>query len=213
MAHLDPSFYLGPTVQVARGLLGQTLVRKLGPTELRLTIVETEAYLGADDPACHAARGKTPRNQVMFQAGGVFYVYSIHSRFCLNVVTEEAGVGAAVLVRAVEPQTFHALLHQNRSRVTRRTALTTTELTNGPGKLCEALSIDMQFNGAAIANSESLWIESGLELPEDEINVSGRIGIREGSELPLRFFVDGNIYVSGKASLHKVKRVRRLHSN
>ena len=194
-------FYLDPPDRVARGLLGKLLVRRY-PAEAgsrqsrRLVgrIVETEAYFGLDDPAAHSFAGKTARNQVLFGPPGFAYVYFIYGmHFCLNVSCEPEGQAGGVLFRALEP--VEGLATMARLRGLSPDA-NPRLLTSGPGRLCEALGIVREtHNGIDVTRPRS-----GLHVEDDgcdpEIAVSRRIGIRKAAELPLRFTVAGNRFVS-----------------
>ena len=152
-------------------------------------IVETEAYRGAKDPASHACNGMTKRNAVMFGEGGHAYVYfSYGAHWCLNLTTEPAGRAGAVLVRAVEPIEGLRQMLRNRSLVSDE------HVTDGPGKLTQALRIDSSLNGEDLVRSERLFVEHGENVKE--IGSSSRVGIRRGVELRWRFFVKGNRFVS-----------------
>lgn len=161
---LSRDFFALPTLTVAQRLLGKVMVFE-GATGL---ITETEAYIGQDDPACHAARGKTPRNAVMFGPAGLSYVYFIYGMYhCLNVVTEEEGTPAAVLIRGlmmVEPSSLHL---------------------NGPGKLCRHLGITRDHNAIDLTTSASFYIKDSRHIPAYEI--TPRIGISRGQEKLWRF--------------------------
>ena len=188
---LPREFFNRPTLQVARDLLGRYLVRRLGSELLVGKIVETEAYIGEGDPACHAARGKTPRNAVMYGPPGYAYIYFIYGMyFCLNVVTEEEGFPAAVLIRAVEPimgmETMAKLRKQTKP----------TALASGPGKLCQAFSLTRDQNGLDLCTAGEVFLAEGEPVPDDQVVADGRIGIREGNEHPWRFFVKKNPHVS-----------------
>src|SRR5947209_2999880 len=153
-AKFPRSFYSRPALDVASDLLGKVLVRRLGRRELAGKIVETEAYVGPHDLACHASKGHTPRTAVMFGEPGHAYVYMIYGfHFCLNVVTEPAGYPAAVLIRAVEPLENVNVMAKLRGNPDRD-----TNITSGPGKLCMAMSIDKQLNGADLLGN-AIWIE------------------------------------------------------
>ena len=187
MKILDQEFYARPTLVVARELLGKKLVRQINGMELSGVIVETEAYLGRQDSACHAFRGETPRNAVMFGPPGRAYVYFTYGmHFLLNLVTEEEGNPCAVLVRALQPLTG---LDEMRARRKRHGK----ELANGPAKLCQALAIDKTFNGWDLTNGEALWVESGERVPPRRIAATPRIGIDyatpEDRNAPWRFLV------------------------
>ncbi len=194
---LPRSFYLRPTLIVARDLLGRYLVRKTPRSILIGKIVEVEAYLGEKDPASHAYRGKTRRNEVMFGEGGHLYVYFTYGmHFCSNIVTEGAGRGRAVLLRAIEPieglDTMRANRRFDASAEARRNLL---DLTNGPAKLCEALGIGRAQNGTDLLG-DGLYLTRGDRRQAGEIAASTRIGIRHGTEKRWRFYLKGNPFVS-----------------
>jgi DNA-3-methyladenine glycosylase len=188
---LSASFYDRDPAVVARELIGARLVRESAAGLTAGWIVEVEAYLCEDDPACHAARGKTRRNATMFGPPGTAYVYMIHSRWCFNVVTEGEGMPSAVLIRAIEPTAGQDLMAQ------RRGVSDVRELARGPAKLCGALAIDRSFDGYRLTLGEQLWIE-GCEPRRAPwtIATSPRIGISAARELPLRFFAADNRFVS-----------------
>jgi DNA-3-methyladenine glycosylase len=191
---LPRSFYLRPTITVAKELLGKHLVRRLQERLLIGKIVEVEAYLGEKDPASHAYRGKTKRNEVMFRKGGHLYVYFTYGmHFCCNVVTEGEGKGRAVLLRAVEPLEGVEEMRKNR----RFTADRKDEwnLTNGPAKLCEAFGIRRGMNGADLLG-DMLFLTEGERIPKTMIKSSTRIGVKNGAEKRWRYFVEGNKFVS-----------------
>ncbi len=196
MAKLSREFFAQPTPQVARELLGRVLVRRLPDgTELRARIVETEAYRGAEDTASHASRGMTKRNAVMFGPPGYAYVYLIYGRYhCLNVVTEPEGVAGAVLIRAAEPLT--GLDRMRTLRPVRRPV----DLTNGPGKLCQALAVDRSLNGTDCVAGHVLWIEAGSPVDDSAVERLPRVGIDYADERDRtalwRFVIRGNQWVS-----------------
>ena len=177
------------TLALAPALLGSYLVRALDGELLVGRIVETEAYMAEGDPACHAYRGETPRNRVMFGPPGHAYVYKIYGiHHCVNVVTEPAGRGAAVLIRALEPvQGVEAMAERRNGR---------KDLTNGPGRLCLALGIDGALNGVALTRPGALYLLHSPTPPDEPIATSPRIGITQGAELPWRYFYAGNRWVS-----------------
>jgi len=189
---LPQSFYLKPTVEVARNLLGALLVRTLsGGETLSGIIVETEAYV-TGDPACHAYCGITPRNAVMWGPAGHIYVYrsyGIHEM--LNLVTEREGLAEAVLIRAIEPVEGIETMRTARGGIKSR-----FELTNGPGKLAQALEITRaEFNGMDITRPNAA-LAVYERASEPEIKATTRIGITKGVELPYRFLIPKNGYVS-----------------
>jgi DNA-3-methyladenine glycosylase len=196
MKKLSPDFYLQDTISVARGLLGCVLWRKIGRTLLAARIVETEAYLGANDPASHARRGlRSERNASMYLHGGHAYVYFTYGmHWCLNVVTQEADTAEAVLLRAVEPVKGADTMRRNRPKAKRD-----YDLTNGPGKICMAMNIDRKLDGERL-DGDSLYItEREVEVADQDIVVTPRVGIEgsgDAAAWPLRFFLRGNRYVS-----------------
>lgn len=184
---LDRKFYERDTLQVARALLGKKLVRKIGRIDLAGIIVETEAYCGEEDSACHAHRGKTPRNAVMFGRPGHAYVYFTYGmHYMLNLVTEAEGNPCAVLVRAIVPLTGVKEMEARRKRKG-------SELTNGPAKICQALNIDKSLNGWDLTLGSKLWIENYEKIPAKSILATPRIGInyaeKEHRETLWRFLV------------------------
>lgn len=183
-------FFQQNTLVVARALLGKELVHVVDGERVGGRIVETEAYL-TDDPACHASRGMTPRNEPMFEAGGISYVYFIYGMYrCFNVVTGKKGEGEAVLIRAIEP-----LYGIEQMKLFRGSNKPLTQLCSGPGKLTDALQITRDHNRQSVLRG-NLRIVCGEPLKNSAIATSGRIGIREGSELPYRFFVKDCPFVS-----------------
>ncbi len=192
------SFWLArPSTSVAPDLLGCSLVRQFPDGEtIRGIIVETEAY-GPGDPACHAYRLRTPRNQVMFGPAGMSYVYLIYGMYhCFNVVTDAEGVASAVLVRALQldavPQEFAGIPDKKRSR-----------LAAGPGKLCKVLKIDRTLNGFPLGEGQPLRLEHRSKnfqqaVEEGTINFvqTTRIGISQGIDLPWRWYVGNSTAVS-----------------
>ncbi|HZW22814.1 DNA-3-methyladenine glycosylase [Noviherbaspirillum sp.] len=182
-AALPRSFYARATEDVARDLLGKHLVHVDGDIERRARIVEVEAYVGAHDLAAHSSKGVTPRTAVMYGPPGHAYVYLIYGmHHCMNVVTEPEGNGAAVLLRAAEPV---ANVEGN---------------TKGPGLLCRALGIDKRLNGRDLL-SEDFYLAAP---PRDEafgVVTRPRIGVAyagEWADAPLRFYIEGNPFVSKK---------------
>jgi DNA-3-methyladenine glycosylase len=183
---LPRSFYARPTVEVARKLLGKVLVH--GATAG--IIVETEAYLGGEDLAAHSARGLTDRTRVIFGPPGHAYVYLIYGMYeCLNLVAERDGVPGCVLIRALEPVSGVELMRG------RRGDKKLEQLANGPGKLSVAMGITRALNGADVTRGSLVVRDAGWA---GEIEVTPRVGISKSVELPLRFAMAGNRFVSGK---------------
>jgi DNA-3-methyladenine glycosylase len=180
-------FYQRSTMLVARELLGKQIFTRSRGAVTGGVITEVEAYLSSDDEACHAARGKTPRCEIMFQEGGLCYVYFIYGMYyCVNVVTEDEGQGSAVLIRSLRP-TYGIQTMQRRTGQKNEAALC-----NGPGKLCNALAITKKHLGEFFPTSEKIWIEDGKKIPDSQIIATPRIGISKAQQKELRFVVDGN---------------------
>ena len=190
-APLPHAFYDRDTSVVARELLGAVLETRSAEGVTSARIVETEAYVGPDDPACHAAAGLTPRTKHLFGPPGVSYVYLIYGMYwCFNAVTREVGHGSAVLVRAVSPLEGEGIMQRRRPQVRSR-----HDLTNGPGKLCLALGITGGDSGRSLAEPP-LRILAGDPVPDGDVVVTPRIGITKAAEWPLRYFVAGDPFVS-----------------
>ena len=188
------SFYDRDTIEVARYLLGKVLVREMDGSRLSVKIVETEAYVGPHDKACHASKGMTDRNQVMFGEPGHAYVYFIYGMYyCLNLVTEHEGYPAAVLIRAGEP-----LEGEETMRELRIKAKKVEDLTSGPGKLCQAMGIDRELNGADVCRKGPLYIEDCGEKVHEIVSCK-RIGVEYAGEYkdkPWRFLIKDNPFIS-----------------
>ena len=183
-------FYDRATEIVARELLGAVLEHRTAEGTVRGRIVETEAYLGPDDPACHAAAGLTERTRILHGPPGHAYVYFIYGmHWCFNAVTREAGHGSAVLVRALEPLSGLALMRR------RREIDDDVGLTSGPARLCEAFAIRRSQNGVRLDRGP-LRILQGLSVPDESVLITPRIGIRKAADWPLRFLVKQNPFVS-----------------
>jgi DNA-3-methyladenine glycosylase len=192
MKRLRQSFFERDTVQVARELLGTQLVRSLDGNldgkQLRGMVVETEAYVGTGDSACHASKGKTPRNAVMFGPAGVSYVYFVYGmHHMFNVVTEEPGTPCAVLLRGLFPLEGHEEMARLRGR-------SGNELTNGPAKLCQAMGIDRSLNERDVVSGRELWFEEYRSVSKEEVNSGSRVGIDyaelKDREVPWRFWLE-----------------------
>jgi DNA-3-methyladenine glycosylase len=191
---LPRSFYRQDTVTVARALLGCVLWRRIGRELLAARLVEVEAYLGANDSASHARRGlRSPRNESMYLDGGHAYVYFTYGmHWCMNVVTQEAGIAEAVLLRGAEPLRGIETMRERRPKAKRD-----RDLMNGPGKLCSAMAIDKSLDGEPL-DGKALWL-APRDIEVGEIAVSHRTGVENSGEAagwPLRFYLRGNEFVS-----------------
>jgi DNA-3-methyladenine glycosylase len=186
---LPRSFYARDTLRVARELLGKILVTRARGAVTAGRIVETEAYHGTD-PAAHCGRGQTPRSAIMFGDAGVAYVYFIYGNYeMLNFVTERRGYPGAVLIRALEP--VHGL---ERMRRRRPLAKSERDLTNGPGRLCQAMGVRLRDNGASLQGPRIAVVDDGFR-PE-AVMASPRVGISRATAAEWRYFIAGNPWVS-----------------
>lgn len=179
---LNREFYNRNTLDVAKDLLGCKLCREIDGKIFSGIIVETEAYT-QDDPACHAFRGKTPRAITLFKQPGIAYVYFVYGMYhCFNVITESEETAGAVLIRALEPIGEWAVCGK---------------ASNGPAKLCRELKITKELNEVDLTNKNScLWLEKGIEVLENNIHTTTRIGIKQAADYPWRFYIKDNKFVS-----------------
>ena len=184
-------FFNRPATQVACGLLGNYIIHQVEGCELAAKIVETEAYLGAGDPAAHSARGLTNRTRVLFGPPGHAYVYLIYGMHeCLNLVAEPDGQPGCVLIRALEPICGIEEMQRRRPRAKRL-----RDLASGPGKLTQAMGITREHYGADVTRGP-LQVRLPKAPEAFEVQTATRIGISVSRELPLRFFIKGNPHVS-----------------
>ncbi|HXY32435.1 MAG TPA: DNA-3-methyladenine glycosylase [Gemmatimonadaceae bacterium] len=190
-APLPRSFYARDTERVARDLLGAILIAETPDGVASGRIVETEAYLGEHDGACHAAVGRTARTEWLYGEPGTAYVYFIYgAHWCVNAVTRRTGLPSAVLLRALEPIDGIALMRWRRGD-----DVALRDLANGPGKLCAALGITGALNGARL-DRPPLRIIPGESVRDDDVAVTARVGIARAVDWPLRFLVRGSPFVS-----------------
>jgi len=192
---LERDFFARDTLEVARGLLGRRLVRILDGERLAGRIVEAEAYVGEQDEASHASPGLTKRNASMYGPPGYAYVYLIYGMYhCFNIVTEKRGFPAAVLIRALEPLEGLDTMRQLRD------GRPDKQLTSGPGRLCQAIAIDLHLDGADLCSPETpLFLEAGAPVPGPGVATGPRINVRGDDAavtVPWRFYVKGNPYLS-----------------
>jgi DNA-3-methyladenine glycosylase len=194
---LDADFYQQDALVVAQKLIGKLLVRKLQGTEVISQIVETEAYIGPEDKGCHAYQNKrTKRTEVMFSSGGHAYIYLIYGMYyCFNVVASVKDKPEAVLIRAVEPIAGTDIIRENRAIKSKKLAA----LTNGPGKLCQALNLDKKLNGYNLISGDELYLTDDNTEQNCQIVSTKRINIdyaEEYRDTPWRFYLKGNPFVS-----------------
>lgn len=183
-----PSFLNEPVDIVAEKLLGCFLERTIDGERVLVRIVETEAY-DQEDAASHSFRGPTSRNEVMFKEGGHLYVYFTYGmHYCANVVTGQSGYGSGVLIRAVKPIEGVEIIEQRRGQ-------RGVTATNGPGKICQALGIDLTLGGHDLRQEPLRLLQGELQLGEDVVKTT-RIGITKEAERIRRFYIAGNPYVS-----------------
>jgi len=201
---LRREFYTRNTILVARDLLGKTLVFNDGETIYKGKIVETEAYINAQDDGAHFNKGLTDRTRIIDEIGGHIYIYIIYGMYLLfNIVAEKKGVHGAVLIRALEPIENIEKMYENRYKKTynnppRREII---NLTNGPGKFVMAYGMTMDVYGLDVVTNPNIWIEDGPKLSLEEIVRSRRINIdyaEKGKDYLLRFNIKGNPFVSRK---------------
>lgn len=193
---LPRDFYMHETVHVARALLGCVLWRRVRGRLLAARLVEVEAYLGANDMASHARRGlRSERNESMYLEGGHAYIYlSYGMHWCMNVVTQEADIAEAVLLRAGEPLQGIETMWKQRPKAKRE-----RDLLSGPGKLCAGMSIDKKLDREPLDGDRLFLTARDVVLTEEDIAISPRIGVDgapEAAHWPLRFFIRGNPHVS-----------------
>ena len=203
---LPREFYRRPTLKVAEALLGKVLVHRTAGGRAAGMIVEVEAYIGEDDPACHAAPGPTQRNEPLYGEPGIAYVYlnyGIH--YLVNAVTEAAGSPAAVLIRALEPIDGIPLMTRRRAPDGRHVPV--QDLCRGPGNLTRALGITLAENRLDLTSSQ-LYVEDRGRTPED-VGWGPRIGIRVGVERPWRCWIADNPSVSGPRTVGDASSRRR----
>jgi DNA-3-methyladenine glycosylase len=195
---LKKSFYRRELIDVARDLLGKIIVKSNGWEFLAGKIIEVEAYHGDLDEAAHSYGGITKRNKIMFEAGGCLYVYFTYgAHHCCNVVTGKKGQGTAVLIRAVEPLLGLDRMIKNRFGRKLKNEKELFNLTSGPGKICAAFKIEGKHSGTDLMGKE-IFILDGEKIKSKAIGVSKRIGITRSVDLPWRFYIKNNPYLSRK---------------
>lgn len=187
---VEPNWLNRPSTEVAPDLIGCTLVRQFDDGSLlRGLIVETEAY-GPNDPACHAYRRRTARNEAMFGLPGHTYIYLIYGiYYCLNIVTDQYEIASAVLIRALQLETVPPWIEATTIKKSARIAA-------GPGKLCKVLQIDRSLNAQLLAPGQPLWLEHRLPDFKPDLVQTTRIGLTQGADLPWRWYLNNCAAVS-----------------
>jgi DNA-3-methyladenine glycosylase len=199
MVPLRARFFSRPTERVARDLIGRIVETRVGGVRCRARIVETEAYLGEHDPACHAAAGRTPRTEVLYGRPGLAYVYFVYGmHWCANAVTRAEGLPSAVLLRAVEPIEGIDTMWARRRGITR-----ITDLTSGPGRLCQAMGITGPAHHGQSLQRSTLRILEGTPAARGSVVATPRIGVNEAADWPLRFLVRDNPFVSARTATRR----------
>lgn len=196
---LKTNFFNRPTLVVARHLLGKYLCRRIGDEVIRAKIIETEAYCGQNDLACHASKGLTPRTKIMFGPPGYAYVYLVYGMYhCLNVVTEKEGYPAAILIRGAQIVNSLEIIDYGKKikHLDKPLSIDYSPLANlnGPGILCRELMIDKKLNGTDLSKSKELWFEDrGDKVPKRKIKRGKRINVDyagKWKDKPWRFFLE-----------------------
>jgi len=192
LRQIEMDFFNRETSLVAKDLLGKIMEIHIDDTTLSGKIVETEAYLGFNDPGSHSFRGKTKRNAVMFGPPGVSYIYQIYGiYFCYNVTTDHEDIPAAVLIRALEPLTGINIMNKNREKNELK------DLCSGPGKLAQAMGITKSLNGtSAIDGPIKFYTEDRIK--PFQIVETTRVGLNQGADLKLRYYIKNNPFISKK---------------
>lgn len=195
---LKKDFYTGDVNTVAKNLLGKIFVHNIGIKKLSGIIVEVEAYDGSVDKAAHTYIGKTKRNEIMFEEGGFLYVYFTYgAHFCSNIVTGKKNEGTAVLLRGIEPLEGIEIMAKNRFGFSVLPPKKKLNLTNGPGKICQAFQINNSHYGTNLTKDE-IYLLDNKKIKDTDIVVTTRIGIKKSIDLPWRYYLKDSSYVSKK---------------
>lgn len=193
---LPKKFYSGDLLDTSINLLGKLIVKKDSGIILTGMIAEVEAYDGSTDEAAHSYKGITERTKIMFNTGGSLYVYFTYgAHFCSNVVAGKKGEGKAILIRAVEPLNHFEVLAKNRFGRKLKNDREKYNLTNGPGKFCQAFGINKEYNGADLTG-DKIFILNNRKIKMENVVTTKRIGITRSADLPWRFYIKDNPYVS-----------------
>jgi DNA-3-methyladenine glycosylase len=195
---LPKKFYSRNVHTVAKNLLGKYFVHKTRSGKLIGKIVEVEAYDGTIDEAAHSFKGKTKRTEIMFAGGGLLYVYFTYGMyFCSNVVTGNVNEGKAVLLRGIEPVDGFDIMIMNRYNKKEISQKEFYNLTNGPGKICQSFALGKNENGTGLCGNQIYFLNTP-KIPESKIVVTKRIGINKSVDLPWRYYIKDNPFVSKK---------------
>ncbi len=195
---LTRNFYKADVLEVAENLLGKIFVYKTKGKTLKAKIVEVEAYNGKIDEAAHTFNGKTERNKIMFNEGGFLYVYFTYGiHFCANVVTGKKNEGTAILLRGMEPLEGVKYFSKKRFPQKRLNEINKKDLLNGPAKICQAFNITKKQNGIDLTGNK-IYLLDAPKIPNSKMIKTTRIGIKKSVDLPWRFYIKDNIYVSKK---------------
>lgn len=206
---IPKKFYLRDSIEVAPELIGKYFCKKAGEKLLVGKIVEVEAYNGAFDEAAHTFIGKTERNKIMFEDGGHLYVYFTYGMyFCCNVVCGVKDEGQAVLIRGIQPINEIDTMLRNRFGTIETNSTQEKNITNGPGKICMAFNIKRNANGTDLTGN-NIFLTEGESIDKSEIMVSKRIGIKKSADLPWRFFVRNNSYVTNHKFNKSAKPIKK----
>jgi len=198
LSKLNKKYYSKDVNTVAKKLLGKLLVHNIGRIKLAGMIVEVEAYSGKVDQAAHTYIGKTKRNKIMFNEGGYLYVYFTYGvHFCCNIVTGKKDEGTAVLIRGIEPILGIEKMKANRFSSNKIESNKIFNLTNGPGKICQAFQINKSHYGLDLTK-DKIYLLEFKKIKEEEIICTTRIGIKKSIDLPWRYYIKDNPFVSKK---------------
>ncbi len=204
LKRLNKKFFQQDTFSIAQSLLGKFIIRKINNNLLIAKITETEAYYGKNDLASHASKGKTPRTKLMFDQPGLAYIYLIYGMYyCFNIVTEKKDFPAAVLIRSVEPVHGLKIIHKNRKIPLAQSTKLPAQLTNGPGKFCQAFGIDKKLNGENLISSQKLYLSPNYQekIKSGQIKKAKRIGIDYAGSYKnklWRYYLKNNHFISQK---------------
>jgi DNA-3-methyladenine glycosylase len=204
LKRLNKNFFQQDTFFIAQSLLGKFIIRKINNNFLVAKITETEAYYGSNDLASHASKGKTPRTKLMFDQPGLAYIYLIYGMYyCFNIVTEKKDFPAAILIRAVEPIEGLKIIHKNRKTPLAQFSKPKPQLTNGPGKFCQAFMIDKNLNGENLISSPKIYLAQNYQetIKSAQIKKAKRIGIDYAGSYKnklWRYYLKNNPFISQK---------------